>query len=88
MPTTKLCIKGEVTGVCFRSFIREHAVRLNLKGWVKNAGDNQVQAIFEGPEQSINKMFQLCKKGPPLAKVQSIEEESLPVKHFKEFKVI
>ena len=83
-----LFIFGKVHGVFFRSFIKSEAIKLNLKGTVKNAEDN-VEAIFEGKSESINKMIELCKKGPKFAKVIDIKiiEEDFK-NEFKDFSIM
>ena len=43
-----LIIEGRVQGVFFRHHTQEMAVRLGLKGWVKNRQDGSVEAVFEG----------------------------------------
>ncbi|MEM5802153.1 MAG: acylphosphatase [Candidatus Aenigmatarchaeota archaeon] len=71
-------IHGFVQGVGFRHYIRSFAKKLDIKGWVRNAEDGTVEAIFEGSENSVNKILEFCKKGPELANVSRIEvkEES------------
>ncbi|MEK6951624.1 MAG: acylphosphatase [Nanoarchaeota archaeon] len=66
-------IKGKVTGVFFRAFIREKALDLGLNGWVRNLDRNTVEAVFEGVKEKVNKMLEYCKKGPSHAIIEDIE---------------
>ncbi len=65
-------VSGSVQGVFFRSEIENLAIENGVTGWVKNLPDGRVEAIFEGEEQSILKLVEFCKRGPPLAKVEKV----------------
>lgn len=72
-------VSGRVQGVCFRAFTKRQAVSLGLKGWVRNLTSGDVEAVFEGDEDLIQAMLAWCRKGPPLAKVTSIDAREEPV---------
>lgn len=86
MKAVKLIIHGEVIYVGFRYFIRENAVKLNLKGYVRNFQD-KVEVIFEGQEENVNKMIELCKQGPRFAKITNIEIKEINNQGFNEFEI-
>lgn len=69
-----LIIKGRVQGVFYRASARDTAVRLGLKGWVRNMLDGSVEALFEGDEEALGEMLKWCRNGPPGAYVSKIEE--------------
>lgn len=78
-------IKGKVTGVFFRAFIRERALELGLNGWVRNLDENTVEAVFEGEKEKVDKIIELCSNGPSRAVIKDIkiiEEESEGEKSF------
>jgi len=80
-----IVIKGKVQGVFFRAAIEEKAKEWNLKGWVKNTGDN-VEAVFEGENEAIKEMLEFCIIGPKGAKVTGIDIDELPYTgEFEEF---
>ncbi|MFQ6105886.1 MAG: acylphosphatase [Candidatus Hydrothermarchaeaceae archaeon] len=66
-------ISGRVQGVFFRSHTRDMAVKLGLRGWVKNLWDGRVEAVFEGEKDKVEEMIIWCRKGSPYAKVEDIE---------------
>lgn len=70
-----LVIKGRVQGVFYRASTQETAISLGLKGWVRNLADGSVEAIFEGPADSVKEAVEWCYKGPPGASVSEIDEE-------------
>ena len=68
-------ISGFVQGIGFRQFIKHNARKLSLNGWVRNIPDGKVEAVFDGDRLNLQKMVDLCKKGPFLAEVENIEVE-------------
>ena len=68
-----ILIKGEVQGVFYRFWTKKRAESLGLRGWVKNNQEGQVEAVFEGPGERVEKMIKKCRKGSPLAKVEQVK---------------
>jgi len=66
-------ISGFVQGVFFRSHTKRMALKLNLRGWVRNLWDGRVEAIFEGDKDKVLEMLEWCKIGPPNAQVTDID---------------
>jgi acylphosphatase len=73
MATAHVFISGFVQGVGYRAFVKKHATELGLTGWVKNLPDGRVEAMFQGKKETIEKMVELCKKGPFMAEVEDVE---------------
>jgi acylphosphatase len=80
-------IYGFVQGIGFRSYVARFAKKLDIKGWVRNAKDGTVEAIFEGKEELINKMLDACRKGPDLASVSKIEVKEESPYGFRDFEI-
>lgn len=66
-------IYGQVQGVFFRRGAKEEAGQLGLVGWVRNDVDGSVETLAVGPKSNLEKFIAWCKKGPPFAKVESVE---------------
>ena len=66
-------IYGRVQGVWFRASTKQKAEQLGINGWVRNTVDGNVEAIFEGEENSVNEMLNWCHHGPPMAEVEKVE---------------
>lgn len=66
-------ISGRVQGVCFRQATLQTAGKYGVKGWVRNTHKGQVEAVFEGDEESVDNIIEWCKKGPTTARVKNIE---------------
>ena len=71
-------ITGEVQGVFFRDSTRQKAEELGLSGWVKNAPDGNVEAVFEGPSDGVREIVAWCEQGPPNASVANVEADFEP----------
>jgi len=66
-------ISGLVQGVFYRSWTQETAQFLGLSGWVKNSPDGQVEAIFVGDKEKVEKMLKFLYQGPPASSVEEVE---------------
>jgi acylphosphatase len=89
MKRVRIKIFGKVQGVGFRFFIYKNAKNLGLRGWVRNLADGTVEALFEGEDEKVKEILELCKIGPPLAKVKRIEVEKEKFKNeFQDFEIL
>lgn len=71
--TVHVLIKGRVQGVWFRAWTEKTATELGLDGWVRNRRDGDVEAIFSGPAEAVDRMLEAAKDGPPLARVRALD---------------
>lgn len=88
--TAHVFVSGFVQGVGFRRFVRHHALKLGLTGWVKNLSDNRVEAIFSGSKEQIDRIISICEKGPFLSEVKNVlvGREDKPEKVFSSFEIL
>lgn len=84
----RLLISGAVQGVFFRGYIEQHALKNNVRGFVRNLEDGRVEVFLEGDSKDVDKMIPLCKRGPQHSQVRSVEEKEEAFQDFKEFKVL
>jgi acylphosphatase len=66
-------VHGRVQGVFFRAETRERARSLGVAGWVANAPDGSVEAVFEGERERIESLLHWSRRGPSLAVVDDVE---------------
>jgi acylphosphatase len=66
-------IAGRVQGVAFRAYTIDEASARGVTGWVGNIPDGRVEAVFEGERAVVEAMIAWCRKGPPAARVSSVE---------------
>jgi acylphosphatase len=69
-----LVIRGRVQGVGYRAWFAERAGSLGLAGWVRNRRDGSVEATLDGPEAIVSEMIAHCRRGPPAARVDAVDE--------------
>lgn len=68
-------VTGRVQGVFFRSETRERAASRGLAGWVRNAADGSVEAVFEGGREAVEALLRWCERGPRGAAVADVRVE-------------
>ena len=84
----RMYIDGIVQHVFFREFVKENAERHNVKGFVRNLEDGRVEVFIEGNSSDVDKMVELCKKGPKNAQIEGIEIRAEKFQDFKTFKIL
>ena len=81
-------ITGYVQGVGFRYFVQQNAKRLNIKGYVENLMNGNVQVIAEGKKDAVEELHKILQQGPSRAYVQSVEFTYLDYNHeFDDFAI-
>ncbi len=91
MERAHVFITGDVIGVGFRAWVVSHAQKLGLFGWVRNVFEPKqaVEAVFEGKKEDVEKMIELCKKGPEISWVENVEvTNELSTGEFDGFSII
>ena len=72
-------VTGLVQGVFFRARCAEEAMRLGVRGWVRNEYDGSVRAHFEGPPKAVDALVAWCHTGSLRARVDHLDvRESEP----------
>ena len=67
-------IRGRVQGVGYRMWTEDEARARELEGWVRNRRDGAVEAVFAGPAEAVDAMIEACRRGPPGAHVEAIDQ--------------
>ena len=67
-----LMIEGRVQGVGYRASFAALASSLGLSGWVRNRLDGSVEALVEGPDEALERLFTWARQGPPAARVDQL----------------
>ena len=74
----QICVRGRVQGVGFRDALRVEALCLGLTGWVRNRSDGSVEALLQGSDDSVKRLIDWARRGPPAARVEHLEESETP----------
>lgn len=69
----RVVVHGRVQGVFFRDTCRREAEARGVAGWVTNAYDGTVEAVFEGPPEAVDDMVAWAKQGPRSATVDRVD---------------
>ncbi len=84
-----MIIEGHVQGVGFRFFVLEQALRLGLKGWVRNRLAGQVEVMAEGAQPVLTDFLGAVKQGPRMSYIADITTEWLDATgEFTTFEVV
>jgi acylphosphatase len=70
----RVVIRGRVQRVGFRAWTERMALQRGLEGWVRNRSDGTVEALFCGPASVVDGMIEACRRGPPGAQVDALEQ--------------
>jgi acylphosphatase len=70
-------VRGRVQGVFFRASTAERAGELGLRGRAENLRDGSVLVHAAGTAQALAALVAWLRRGPPMARVDSIEVEDI-----------
>ena len=84
----KFLISGEVQGVGYRFFAQRAAARHQVVGYVRNCPDGSVEAVAEGPANSVEAFKHDLAAGPRFSQVDEVEEIVLdPSRQYSTFRI-
>jgi acylphosphatase len=78
-------IYGKVHDTLFRSKAQEKATELGITGFVRNEDDGSVYIEAEGERWPLIHFVEWCGDGPPLARVDRLEQDDGKVVGFEGF---
>ena len=79
-----LLIFGKVQGVGFRYWLYEKAIKKNIRGWVKNTIQGQVEALLIGDDdENVNDLIKQCQKGPLSSNVTQVKIQDFKQEYLK-----
>ena len=86
MKQVKLTVSGKVQGVFFRHYTRQQALKLRLRGYVKNLVNGDVEIVAQGDSPQVDRLIEWAKSGSPAAEVNNLKLEVMSNKdEFKDF---
>jgi acylphosphatase len=72
-------VRGKVQGVFFRARTRDAARRLDITGHAINLADGRVEVLACGSRESLQSLRDWLKQGPPMARVDALDEETVDI---------
>jgi acylphosphatase len=73
-------IQGRVQGVGFRWYVHREASELDLRGWVRNTEDGDVEVVAHGGEADLAELRASLRRGPRGSRVDRLIEHCLDEK--------
>lgn len=73
-------IRGRVQGVGFRWFVHREASELELRGWVRNTEDGEVEVLASGSVEDLSELRKSLRQGPRGSRVDNLIEHTLEEK--------
>jgi acylphosphatase len=70
-------IQGRVQGVGFRWFVQREASELNIRGWVRNTEEGDVEVVAAGEAADLDELRSSLKRGPRGSRVDRLVEHAL-----------
>ena len=70
-------IQGRVQGVGFRWFVQREASELDLRGWVRNTEDGDVEVVASGDAEDLAELRASLRRGPRGSRVDRLIEHYL-----------
>lgn len=68
-------VKGRVHGVGFRAHVEYYALHMGAEGWVRNVGNDTVEAVAEGPRELVERFISMTSQGPRMSRVDEVKVE-------------
>ena len=72
-------IRGRVQGVGYRYFAVESALRLGVRGYVRNLANGHVEVHAEAEPGVLATFRAELERGPTMSRVSEVVEEEIPV---------
>jgi len=70
-------IQGRVQGVGFRWYVHREASELDLRGWVRNTEDGEVEVVASGEQAELAELRASLRRGPRGSRVDRLIEHRL-----------
>ena len=85
----KIIVQGRVQGVGYRWFSMQIAQQLEIKGYVKNLFNGDVEVFAQGDDASVQQFINQLRKGPSFSNVNNLNIYDADFDHsLNQFKVI
>ncbi len=83
----RVLVSGAVQDIGFRALASRRALHWDLRGWIRHLDDGRIEAVFQGPESTVESMIAWCRKGPLKAAVQDVTVQRQSLEAFSGFDV-
>lgn len=84
----RLTVRGRVTGVGYRQWMRRHAKDYGLTGWVRNRGRRSVEVVITGETVAASALAAAAVLGPTRARPTSVTTEHVERPELSDFRIV
>jgi acylphosphatase len=70
-------VKGRVQGVGFRWLVHREAGARDLKGWVRNTDEGEVEIMVAGAEEKLTELRAVLERGSRASRVDAVQEKDM-----------
>jgi acylphosphatase len=85
----RIYISGALQTFVFKRFIKDHADKKEVKGFIRTLTDGRTEVFLEGESENVDAVTAICKRGYSMnSAIKTIEEKEDRIQDFKEFKVL
>jgi acylphosphatase len=70
-------VKGRVQGVGFRWLVHREAGARELKGWVRNTDQGEVELMVAGSEEKLDELRAVLERGSRGSRVDAVHEKDM-----------
>jgi len=67
-----ITVRGRVQGVSFRFHTQKQAIKLNIRGFVRNLAEGDVEIVACGEPGALQQLVAWCHSGPTPARVSAV----------------
>ena len=77
MELYRFIIYGRVQGVFYRKFVSQAAMKKQIKGYIRNLPDENVEVVAELIDDDLSVFLKLLREGSPLSHVNNVKYEKV-----------
>ncbi len=90
MKKIRAIVSGRVQGVGYRMYTCAEARQLDVRGYVRNLSNGDVEIVAEGEIEKVDALLDWAKSGSPSALVHNLKVEILTdnVEKFRDFEIL
>lgn len=74
-------------GVGFRFFVENTARSIQVRGWVRNLLNGDVEVHVEGEAERVEKLIRKLRQGPPMATVTDLDCSETEIVGHRDFSI-
>jgi acylphosphatase len=83
-----LTVTGQVQGVGYRLWFAKQAQAKDLRGYVKNLSNGDVEAVIIGERSAVQEMLDQSLLGPQASKVTYLNYQSYDQTNYTDFQIL